>query len=78
MRSLDLRPDLPRIACPSLAVVPGNDPEHALSEYEVLRDGVQGLRFVVIDAPYHNITDAIPDRCARELNGFLTAVRQRA
>jgi 3-oxoadipate enol-lactonase len=73
MRSLDLRPELSRIDCPALVVVPSNDPEHALAEYEVLRDGIRGLRFVVVDAAYHNITDAIPDRCARELHAFLTA-----
>lgn len=75
MRNLDLRPDLSRIVCPSLAVVPSSDPEHSLAEYEVLRDGIHGLRFVVVDAAYHNITDAIPDRCARELHAFLAAPR---
>lgn len=73
MRALDLRGDLHRIACPALAVVPDADPEHELSEYEVLR-GIEGLRFVTLSAGYHNITDALPDRCARELRQFLRAL----
>lgn len=75
MRGLDLRPDLGRIACPTLAVVPDGDPEHALAEYEALREGIADIRFVVVEAGYHNITDAIPDRCARELRDFLRDLR---
>jgi 3-oxoadipate enol-lactonase len=70
---LDLRPDLARIACPTLALVPDSDPEHPPAEYEVLRDGVAGIRFVTMEAACHKITDVLPDRCARELRAFLEA-----
>ena len=75
MRSLDLRQDLRRIACPTLAVVPNADPEHPPAAYEVLRDGIAGIRFVTVQAACHNITDALPDRCARELRAFLEQLR---
>jgi 3-oxoadipate enol-lactonase len=78
MRSLDLRPDLARITCPALVVVPGDDSEHPLAEYEVLRDGLPDVRFIVLDARAHNITDALADRCAVELHAFLAGLRRGA
>lgn len=75
MRGLDLRPELSHIVCPVLAVVPSDDPEHPLAEYEILRDGLRAVRFVVLDARAHNITDALADRCAAELRAFLTGLR---
>ena len=75
MASLDLRDRLGKIACPTLSVVPGDDPEHSLAEYEILRDRIRNIEFVVFNGFRHNITDAVPDRCAKQLRDFLTGLR---
>jgi pimeloyl-ACP methyl ester carboxylesterase len=71
MRSVDLTEDLGKIRCPMLAVVPDHDPISSMAQYEVIRDRVPDVRFVVYHGLPHNITDAVPDRCAEELHRFL-------
>jgi 3-oxoadipate enol-lactonase len=74
MRSVDLTADLGRIRCPMLAVVPDHDPISSMAQYEVIRDRVPHVEFVVYHGLPHNITDAVPDRCAEELHRFLLAL----
>ncbi len=76
MAGIDLTPELPRIKCPTLAVVPGGDPIHTVDEYRVLEQLIPDCEFVVYDGLPHNITDAVPDRCAQELKRFLLEHRQ--
>jgi pimeloyl-ACP methyl ester carboxylesterase len=71
MRSVDLTDRLSEIRCPMLAVVPDHDPISSIAQYEVIRERVPDVEFVVYRGLPHNITDAVPDRCARELAGFL-------
>lgn len=73
MASIDLTPDLPRIKCPTLAVVPGGDPIHTVEEYRALERMIPDCEFVVYEGLPHNITDAVPDRCAVELKRFLSS-----
>ncbi len=73
MRAVDLTPDLPRLACPVLCVVPGADPIHTVDEYRVIEQAVPDCEFIVYEGLQHNITDAVPDRCARDLHRFLLA-----
>lgn len=73
MANIDLTPELSKIECPTLAVVPGADPIHAVDEYRVLERTIPRCEFVVYDGLPHNITDAVPDRCALELKRFLLA-----
>jgi pimeloyl-ACP methyl ester carboxylesterase len=68
---------LREISCPSLFVVPGADPVHSMENYEVLRS-VPDHRFIVYDGMAHNITDALPDRCAKDLRAFLDALPRGA
>ena len=75
MRSVDLTGDLGRIRCPMLTVVPDHDPISSMAQYEVIRDRVPDVTFVVYHGLPHNITDAVPDRCAEELHRFLLAHR---
>ena len=75
MRSVDLTADLPKIRCPMLAVVPDHDPISSMAQYEVIRDRVPKVKFVVYRGLPHNITDAVPDRCAEELHRFLLEQR---
>ena len=73
MASMDLSPELPKIKCPTLVVVPGGDPIHGVEEYRVLERLIPDCEFIVYEGMPHNITDAVPDRCARELKRFLLA-----
>jgi 3-oxoadipate enol-lactonase len=54
-----------------LTVVPDHDPISSMAQYEVIRDRVPNVKFVVYHGLPHNITDAVPDRCAAELHRFL-------
>ena len=76
MRTLDLTDDLAKIRCPMLAVVPDHDPISSMAQYEVIRDRVSRVKFVVYHGLPHNITDAVPDRCAEELHRFLLEHRR--
>lgn len=73
MRAVDLTAELGRIRCPTLCVVPGADPIHTVDEYRVVEQSVPDCEFVVYEGKQHNITDAVPDRCARDLHRFLKA-----
>ena len=73
MASMDLTPELAKIRCPTLVVVPGGDPIHGVDEYRVLERQIPDCEFIVYEGMPHNITDAVPDRCARELKRFLLA-----
>ena len=73
MASMDLSPELPKIRCPTLVVVPGGDPIHGVEEYRVLERLIPNCEFIVYEGMPHNITDAVPDRCAQELKRFLLA-----
>lgn len=73
MASVDLTEELGGIRCPMLAVVPDHDPISSMSQYEVIRRRVPDVDFVVYERLPHNITDAVPDRCAEELRRFLLA-----
>ncbi|MGE0718167.1 MAG: alpha/beta fold hydrolase [Alphaproteobacteria bacterium] len=69
MTGYDFGDRIREIACPSLFVVPSNDPVHSMDNYAILRT-VPDHRFVVFEDMPHNITDAVPHRCAAELLKF--------
>jgi len=73
MTKFDFGDRLTEIRCPTLFVVPSGDPVHSMENYNVLRV-VPDHRFVVFENMPHNITDAVPDRCAGELVKFLDDV----
>ena len=64
------------IRCPTLFVVPSNDPVHSMENYNALRV-VPDHRFVVFDNMPHNITDAVPERCTGELVKFLDEIERK-
>lgn len=78
MRSFEVLDELHRIRCPTLAIAPGGDPIHKLEHYSVLKERIPECEFVVYEGLPHNITDAVPDRCARDYLRFLLAKRQLA
>ncbi len=71
MRSFDFVADLHRIGCPTLAVAPGGDPIHTVDQYRALPDRIPDCEFIVYEGLPHNITDAVPDRCAADYRRFL-------
>lgn len=77
MTGFDFSDRLTEIACPTLFVVPSGDPVHSDENYQVLRR-VPDNRFVVFENMPHNITDAVPDRCAMELVAFLDSLGDSA
>ena len=71
MARIDLVPELGKIRCPVLAVVPGADPIRPVEEYRLMERKIPGCEFIIYEGLPHNITDAVPDRCAEELKRFL-------
>ena len=78
MREFVVIDDLHRIRCPVLAVAPGGDPIHSVGNYRALPDRIPGCEFIVYEGLPHNITDAVPDRCAEDLKRFLLKHREQA
>jgi pimeloyl-ACP methyl ester carboxylesterase len=71
MSSVDYSERLPELRCPTLMVVPGGDPNQSMEEYTAVRDAIGDCEFIVYEGCPHNITDAVPDRCAEDLRTFL-------
>jgi pimeloyl-ACP methyl ester carboxylesterase len=71
MRNFEVLDDLHRIRCPTLAIAPGGDPIHKMEHYRVLQEKIPNCEFIVYDGLPHNITDAVPDRCAEDYRRFL-------
>jgi pimeloyl-ACP methyl ester carboxylesterase len=71
MREFVVIDELDRIRCPVLAIAPGGDPIHPVDNYRALPDRIRDCEFIVYEGLPHNITDAVPDRCAEDLKRFL-------
>lgn len=71
MRGFEVLDELHKIKCPVLAVAPGGDPIHTVNNYRAVADRVANCEFIVYEGLPHNITDAVPDRCAEDLKRFL-------
>lgn len=78
MRQCDLLEDLHRIRCPTLAIAPGADPIHTVEQYRLLEQRIPACEFIVYEGLPHNITDAVPDRCAEDYRRFLLKHAQAA
>lgn len=76
MRSYELLDDLHKIRCPTLAIAPGGDPIHTIDHYRMVKDRIPDCEFVVYEGLPHNITDAVPDRCAADYRRFLLSKRR--
>jgi pimeloyl-ACP methyl ester carboxylesterase len=77
MKEADLTDRLHEIKCPMLNVIPGHDPLGAPAQYEVYRKHVPHCEFIVYEGLQHNITDAVPERCAEDLLRFLMKYRAK-
>lgn len=70
MTQVDFADRVRELRCPCLFVVPGSDPNGTEAHYGSLR-AASDHELRVYDGLAHNITDAVPDRCARDLAEFL-------
>ena len=70
MNAVDLTDRLHEIRCPTLAVVPGHDPLGTTARYQVSEQRIPDCKFIVYRDLPHNITDAMPEKCAAELRDF--------
>jgi 3-oxoadipate enol-lactonase len=70
IRDLDLRPELPRIAAPTLVVGADQDPSTPLPHSEVLCAGIAEATFVQLHAAHLSSIEA-PDAFEAAVTGFL-------
>ncbi|MCC6532340.1 MAG: alpha/beta hydrolase [Burkholderiales bacterium] len=77
MKAVEFTDRLHEIKCPMLNVVPGHDPLGTPGQYEVYKQHVPHCEFIVYEGLPHNITDAVPERCAQDLLAFLLKHRGR-
>jgi len=78
MRRFEVLDELNRIRCPTLAIAPGADPIHKVDTYRMLKEKIPDCEFLVYEGLPHNITDAVPDRCAEDYRRFLLKHRPAA
>jgi 3-oxoadipate enol-lactonase len=71
MSSLDWSDQLDRIGCPTLLVIPGDEAIGAVHNYDAMRKNIRDVTTIVYEGQPHNITDADPDRCAKDALEFL-------
>ncbi|HUC11217.1 MAG TPA: alpha/beta hydrolase [Stellaceae bacterium] len=71
MASYDWSDAVGRIRCPTLVVVPGAEPIGSTANYEPFRRLVRDVEMRVYEGAPHNICDAFPDRCTRDVLDFL-------
>lgn len=71
MRAVDQSARLHEIRQPMMAVVPDSDPHISLAQYEAVKAHAPHCEFIVYHGYQHNITDAVPQRCAEELLRFM-------
>jgi pimeloyl-ACP methyl ester carboxylesterase len=64
-------PELAKIACPTLIVGPRGDAIGNASAYEEMQRLIPGSELILYEQTHHNITDYMPDRCARDALEFL-------
>jgi len=76
MKEVDQTARLPEIRCPMISVIPGHDPLGTPEQYAIIKQQVPHSEYVILDGYAHNITDAVPVRCAEELLRFLLQHRE--
>ena len=70
MASYDWSGEVERIGCPTLIVIPGGETVGSISNYEPFRK-LRDVEIAIYEGLPHNICDAVPDRCARNVRDFL-------
>jgi 3-oxoadipate enol-lactonase len=70
MAGYDWSEEVARIRCPTLVVIPGGETVGSIANYEPFRR-LGDVEIKVYEGLPHNICDAVPDRCARDVRDFL-------
>ena len=70
MASYDWSDEVQRITAPTLVVIPGGETVGSAANYEPFRK-LPDVEFRTYDGMPHNICDAVPDRCAADVQDFL-------
>jgi pimeloyl-ACP methyl ester carboxylesterase len=71
MASYDWSGEVERIRCPTMVVIPGAETVGTVANYDPFRR-LRDVEFRTYDGLPHNICDAVPERCAADVLGFLT------
>jgi 3-oxoadipate enol-lactonase len=74
MTTLDWTDQLHRIKCPTLLVIPGEDTERKVRNYDASLRLIPDIRSIRYEGRRHNVCDAVPDRCARDVLRFLASL----
>jgi 3-oxoadipate enol-lactonase len=71
MASYDWSEEVGQIRCPTMVVIPGGETVGSIANYEPFRR-LADVEMRVYEGMPHNICDALPDRCAGDVAGFLS------
>lgn len=71
MTTVDTAPDLPKIACPVLVVIPGKEEETGVRNYDAMRTRIRDVTVRDFPGAAHNMMDSMPDACAKVALDFL-------
>jgi pimeloyl-ACP methyl ester carboxylesterase len=71
MTTLDWSDQLHLIKCPVLCVYPGGETVGSTRSYDVMAARIADIEMLGYDHMPHNICDAVPERCAADVLGFL-------
>ena len=66
----------PSVPPATLAIAPGDVPIHKPEHYSVLTEKIANCELIFYEGLPHNITDAVPDRCAEDYRRFLLQHRR--
>ena len=71
MSSLEWGAEVHRIKCPTLLVIPGGETVGSISNYDVMIEKIPDVQAISYEGMPHNICDAAPDRCVKDVISFL-------
>ncbi len=63
--------DLPRIQCPTLVILPGEETVGGAHSYDAFRERIPDVEMHSYAGMPHNIADMMPDRCVADILSFL-------
>jgi pimeloyl-ACP methyl ester carboxylesterase len=72
MSTLEWSDQLPKIKCPTLLVMPGGETVGSIRNYDVMIERIPDVQAISYEGMPHNICDAAPDRCVKDVLSFLS------
>ncbi len=71
MSTLEWSDQIHRIKCPTLLVMPGGETVGSIKNYDVMIERIPDVQAIAYEGMPHNICDAAPDRCVKDVVSFL-------